>query len=140
MNDYSYPTVSSTINAFEKSVKFPFKPPSCLGCCPFLCGGAVVLLLLIYCSLLHHQEITQNDVYHRINDVTNVPVYLRLKQDYINFFLQAKLMYLKFASKSWCHFVSNIQRYGTISTHVPNVYCNLLKKKLQYTGMASKRL
>ena len=28
------------------------------------------------CSLLHHQYITQNDVYHKINDVTNVPVYL----------------------------------------------------------------
>ena len=34
---------------------------------------------------------TQNDVYHKINDVTNVPVYSRLKQDCINFFLQATL-------------------------------------------------
>ena len=41
------------------------------------------------CSLLHHQLITQNDDYHKINDVTNVHVYSRLKQDYINFFLQA---------------------------------------------------
>ena len=41
------------------------------------------------CSLLHHLEITQNDVYHKINDVTNVPVYSGLKKDYINFFLQA---------------------------------------------------
>ena len=30
-----------------------------------------------------------SDVYHKINDVTNVPVYSRLKQDNINFFLQA---------------------------------------------------
>ena len=26
--------------------------------------------------------VTQNDVYHKINDVTNVPVTSRLKQDY----------------------------------------------------------
>ena len=43
------------------------------------------------CSLLHHQYITQNDVYHKINDVTNVPVYSRLKQDNINLLLQAVL-------------------------------------------------
>ena len=29
------------------------------------------------CSLLHQQQITQNDVDHKINDVTNVPVYSR---------------------------------------------------------------
>ena len=40
-------------------------------------------------SLLHHQKITQNDVYHKINAVTNVPVYSGLKQDYINLFMQA---------------------------------------------------
>ena len=28
-------------------------------------------------------------------------------------------MYLKLASKIWCHFVSNLQRYDTISVHVP---------------------
>ena len=61
-----------------------------------------------------------NDVYHKINDVTNVTVYSRLKQDYINFFLQATLsMYLKLVFKSWFHFVSNLQRYDTISAHVP---------------------
>ena len=65
-------------------------------------------------SLLHHQEITQNDVYHKINDVTNVPVSSRLKQDFINFFMQETLsMYLKAASKIWFHFVSNLQRYDT---------------------------
>ena len=37
-------------------------------------------------------------------------------------------MYLKLASKIWCHFVSNLQRYDTISAHVPNVYGNLLQK------------
>ena len=30
-----------------------------------------------------------NDVYNKINDVTNVYAYSRLKQDYINFLLQA---------------------------------------------------
>ena len=29
------------------------------------------------CLLLHQQQITQNDVDHKINDVTNVPVYSR---------------------------------------------------------------
>ena len=49
---------------------------------------------------------TQNDVYHKINDVTNVPVYSRLKQDYINFFLQATFgLFLKLAFKIWCHLV-----------------------------------
>ena len=72
------------------------------------------------CSLLYHQTITQNDVYHKINDVTNVPFYSRLKQDFINLFLQATLsMYLKLASTIWCHFVPNLQRYDTISRHVP---------------------
>ena len=41
------------------------------------------------CLLLHRQYITQNDIYHKINDVTNVPVYSRLKYDYFNFILQA---------------------------------------------------
>ena len=50
--------------------------------------------------------ITQNDVYNKINDVTNVSVYSRLKYDYINFFLQATLgLLLKLAFKIWCHFV-----------------------------------
>ena len=43
------------------------------------------------CLLLHHQKITQNNVYHAVNDVTNKPVYSRLKQDYIKFYLQATL-------------------------------------------------
>ena len=46
------------------------------------------------CSLLRHQQITQNDVYSKFNDVTNVPVYSRLKQDYKHFFLQATLRML----------------------------------------------
>ena len=40
-------------------------------------------------------------------------------------------MILKLASKSWCHFVSNLQRYDTISAHVATS-----EKKLQYTGAA----
>ena len=87
--------------------------------------------------LLYHQWITQNDVYHKINDVTNVPVYSRLKQDYINFFLQATVhMYLKLASKIWCHYVSNLQRYDTISAHVPKRIWQFASEKRQYTGMA----
>ena len=27
-------------------------------------------------------------------------------------------MYLKLASKIWCHFVSNLQRYDTLSAHI----------------------
>ena len=47
-------------------------------------------------------------------------VYLRLKQDYINLFLQATSeVLLKLASKIWSHFVQNLQRYDTISAHVP---------------------
>ena len=43
---------------------------------------------------------TQNDVYHKINDVMNVPVYSRLKHDYINFILQATCgSLLKLAAK-----------------------------------------
>ena len=76
------------------------------------------------CSLLHNQWITQNDVYHKINDVIKVPVYSRLKQDYLNFILQATFeLLLKLASKIWCHFVENIQR----SAHVP-------KRALQFTS------
>ena len=44
-------------------------------------------------------------------------------------------MLLKLASKILCHFVSTLQRYDTLSAHVPNVYCNLLQKKLQYTDV-----
>ena len=88
-------------------------------------------------SLLHHTDITQYDVYHKIDDVTNVPVYSRLKRDFINFFLQGTLsMYVQVASKIWCHFVSNLQRYGTISAHVPKRVWKFASEKLQYTGMA----
>ena len=82
-------------------------------------------------------EITQNDVYHKINDVTNVPVYSRLKQDYMNLFLKATLlMYLKLPPKIWCHFVVNLQRYDTISAYVPKCVWQFASEKLQYTGMA----
>ena len=44
-----------------------------------------------------------------------------MKQDYINVFAQATFgLLLKLASKIWCHFVKNLQRYDTISEHVPN--------------------
>ena len=80
--------------------------------------------------------LSQNEVYHKINDVTNVPVYSRLKQDCINFFLQAtSSLHLKLASKIWCHFVSNLQRYDTISAYVPKRVWQFAAEKLQYTGM-----
>ena len=66
-----------------------------------------------------------------------MPVYSRLKQDYIHFFLQATFeLLLKLASKIWCHFVLNLQRYDTISAHVPKRALQLASEKLQYTGMA----
>ena len=89
------------------------------------------------CSLLHHQWITQNDVYHEINDVTNVPVYSGLKQNYINFILQATFgLLLKLASKIWCHFVLYLQRYDIISAHVPTRALQFASEKHQYIGMA----
>ena len=64
-----------------------------------------------------------------------MPVYSRLKQDYISFFLQ---LLLKLASKIWCQFVKNLQRYDTISAHVhvPKRALRFASEKLQYTGMA----
>ena len=44
-------------------------------------------------------------------------------------------MYLKLASKIWCHFVSNLQRYDTISARVPKRVWKFASEKLQYTGM-----
>ena len=68
-----------------------------------------------------HQYITQNGVDYKINDIiTNVPAYSTLKQNNISFILQPTLRrFLKLASKIWCQFVSNLQRYDTISAHVP---------------------
>ena len=67
-------------------------------------------------------------MHHEINDVTNVPVHSELKQDYINFFMQATFgLLLKLASKIWCHFVSNLQRYDTLFAHVP-------KRALQFAS------
>ena len=66
-----------------------------------------------------------------------MPVYSssRLKQHYINFFLQATLgLLLKLASKSWCHFVKNLQRYDTISAHAPKRALQFASEKPQYTG------
>ena len=65
-----------------------------------------------------------------------MPVYSDLKQDYINFLLQATLsMYLKLASKIWCHFVSNLQRYDTMSAPVPKRVWQFAPEKRQYIGM-----
>ena len=54
----------------------------------------------------------------------------------LTFFLQATFsMYRKYASNIWCHFVSNLQRYDTISAHVPKRVLQCALEKLQYTGM-----
>ena len=45
-------------------------------------------------------------------------------------------MFLKLVSKMLCHFVSNLQRYDTISPHVPKRVWQFASEKLQYTGMA----
>ena len=81
--------------------------------------------------------ITQNDVYLKINDVTNVPVCTRMNYEFINFFLQATLStYLELASKIWCHLISTLQRYDIIFAHVPKRAWHFASEKLQYTGMA----
>ena len=55
----------------------------------------------------------------------------RLKQDFINFFLQETLsMYLKLAPLICSHFVSNLQRYDTISAHVPKRVWQFASEKL----------
>ena len=55
----------------------------------------------------------------------------------INFFLQATFsMYLKLASKIWCHLVSDLQRYDTISVHVQKRVWRIALEILLYTGMA----
>ena len=59
------------------------------------------------------------------------------EHDYINLFPQATVsMYLKLASEIWCHSVSNLQRYDTISAHVPKRVCQFASEKRQYKGMA----
>ena len=69
----------------------------------------------------------------KIKDVTNVPAYSRLKQDYVNFFLQATLrMLLKLTSKISCQFVTNLQRYDTTSAHVAKHVLQFASGKLQY--------
>ena len=63
-------------------------------------------------------------------------VYSRLKQDYINFFLQATLgLLLKLASKIWRHFDKNLQRYDTKSAHVPKRALQFASENCQYTGI-----
>ena len=72
----------------------------------------------------------QNDVYHKTNDVTNVNVYLGLKQDYIYFFLQTTLpMYIKLASKIGV-ILSSIYKDMTLYPHMyQNVYDSLLQNR-----------
>ena len=58
-----------------------------------------------------------------------MPVYSRLEQDYINFFIQATFgLLLKLASKIWCH-LAKTDKDMTLYPHMyQNVHCNLLKK------------
>ena len=72
-----------------------------------------------------------------MNDVINVHAYSRWKQDYITFYLRATLrMLLKLAFKIWCQFVGNLQRYDTISAHVPKRVWQFASEKLQNIGVA----
>ena len=76
---------------------------------------------------------TQNDVYHKINDVTNVPVYSRSKQDYMNFFLQATLsMYLKLAFKIGAILSQKYKDMTLYPQMYQNVHGNLLQKTQVY--------
>ena len=63
---------------------------------------------------------------------------LEIETGLYNFFLHATLsMYVKLTSKIWFHFVSNLQRYDTISAHIPpKRVWQFASEKLQYTGMA----
>ena len=45
-------------------------------------------------------------------------------------------MYLILASKIFSQFVSNLQRYDTISAHVPKRVWQFASEIRQYTGMA----
>ena len=71
-----------------------------------------------------------NDVYHKINDVTNVPVCSRLKQDFINFFLQGTLpMYQVDLRLKFGAFLSLTYKDMTLYRHMyQNVYGNLFQK------------
>ena len=72
------------------------------------------------CSLLHH---------HKINDVTNVPVYSRLKQDYIKFFRKQLCdRYLNLHLK-FCAILSQTNKDITLYPHMYQIVCcNLLQK------------
>ena len=43
---------------------------------------------------------------------------------------------LQLASKIWCHFFKHLQRYDTLSAHVPKRALQFASEKLQYTGMS----
>ena len=63
---------------------------------------------------------------YKINNVTAVPAYFRIKQDYINFVMQATLRMLpKLSSKIWCN-LSQFFKDMTLYPHMyHNVCCNL---------------
>ena len=67
------------------------------------------------------------------SDVTNVPIYSRSKQEYIN----VPRLLLNFASKICCQFVSNLQRNDIISAHVRAL--QFASEKLQYICVAFKK-
>ena len=70
---------------------------------------------------------TEYDVYHKINDVTNVPVYSRMKQDYLIFFPPSDSylnLHLKFGA-----ILSKTYKDMTLYPHMyQNVHWNLLQK------------
>ena len=82
----------------------------------------------------------KNDVYHKINDVTNVPVYSRLKQDYMSckqLCLCTLNLHLKFGA-----ILSQTYKDMTLYPHMcQNVYGSLLQKNVSIQEWPSyKRL
>ena len=62
-----------------------------------------------------------------MNDVTNVPVYSGLKQDYINVFLHATFELLLILASKIGAILSKTYKDMTLYTHMyRNAYCNLL--------------
>ena len=62
-----------------------------------------------------------------------MPVYSRLKQDYINLFLQASCQCTLNLHLKFCAILSQIYKDMTLYSHMhQNVYCNLLQKTSVY--------
>ena len=102
-------------------------------CAEISCLGHIFFILYVV-----NDSIKSNNSYcqYCVDICRLCPLSTTRKQDFINFFLQETLsMYLKLASKIWCHFVSNLQRYYTIMAYGPKRVWQFASEKLQYTGI-----